>query len=262
LPDLLFYPALGAVAGLLAGLLGVGGGLIIVPALAWFFAAKGFPSAYILHMGLGTSLASIIFTSISSFRAHHRRGAVDWRVVMRITPGIVAGMLGGAWLAGRLDTQSLKIFFSCFLLYAGTQMLLDIRPKPSRSLPGDAGMTAAGAGIGVVSALVGIGGGTLTVPFLTWCNVVLHRAIGTSSAVGLPIALFGAMGYVWQGWGVKLPAGSVGFVFLPALAGIVLGSVLTAPVGAHLAHALPVSRLKKIFALLLYILAARMIGTL
>jgi uncharacterized protein len=260
--DFPIYAALGGVAGLVAGLLGVGGGLIIVPVLAWTFAAQAFPSGIVLHLALGTSLASIIFTSISSFRAHHLRGAVDWTVVRRITPGIAVGMLCGAWLAGQLDTRALKLFFSCFLLFAGTQMLLGIRPKPQRALPGNAGITLAGAGIGGISALVGIGGGTLTVPFLSWCNVGLHRAIGTSSAVGLPIALFGATGYIWQGWLVNLPPGSLGFVFLPALAGIVLGSVLTAPLGARLAHALPVSRLKRIFAVLLYILAARMIGTL
>ncbi len=253
------YIALGLFAGLVAGLLGVGGGLIIVPVLAFIFAAHHFPPEHLLHLALGTSLASIVFTSISSFRAHHAHGAVNWRVWREITPGIVIGTLLGTVLAAQLSTQFLKGFFVLFLFYVGTQMLLDIRPKASRSLPGLLGMFLAGNVIGAVSSLVGIGGGTLSVPFMTWCNVALHQAIGTSAAIGLPIALAGTIGYVSNGLAVShLPAYSVGFVYLPALVAIVLGSVLTAPLGAALAHRLPVKKLKKIFALLLYTLGIRM----
>lgn len=255
----LAYLALGLFAGFVAGLLGVGGGLIIVPVLVFIFTAHHFPDAYVVHLALGTSLASIVFTSISSFRAHHAHGAVDWKVWREVTPGIVTGTLLGSVLAAYLSTQFLKIFFVLFLFYVGTQMLLDIKPKASRQLPGLSGMFAAGNVIGSVSSLVGIGGGTLSVPFMTWCNVQLHRAIGTSSAIGFPIAVAGAVGYVANGWAVPgLPEHSIGFVYWPALAAIAVASVLTAPLGAKMAHRLPVKKLKKIFAVLLYTLGIRM----
>lgn len=254
------YLALGLFAGFVAGLLGVGGGLIIVPVLTFIFAAQHFPDQYVMHLALGTSLASIIFTSISSLRAHHAHRAVNWKVWREITPGIVSGTLLGSVLAAYLPAYFLKAFFAGFLFYAGTQMLLDIKPKPSRELPGRPGMFAAGNVIGAVSSLVGIGGGTLSVPFMTWCNIKLHQAIGTSAAIGLPIAVAGAAGYIANGLNVSgLPPHSLGFVYLPALAAIVAASVLTAPLGAKAAHRLPVAKLKRIFAILLYTLGARML---
>ncbi|HUW50643.1 MAG TPA: sulfite exporter TauE/SafE family protein [Sulfuricella sp.] len=260
----LLYLATGVFAGFLAGLLGVGGGLLIVPVLAFIFAAQHFPEAQIMHLALGTSLASIMFTSVSSLRAHHRHGAVEWRVVRGVVPGIVSGTLAGTVLAAQLSTFFLKVFFVVFLYYVATQMIMNIKPKPSRELPGAVGMFAAGGVIGAVSSLVGIGGGTLSVPFMTWCNLKLHRSIGTSAAIGFPIALAGAVGYIVNGWMVDeaLPAHSLGFVYLPALAGLVVASVLTAPFGAKLAHRLPVARLKKFFALLLYVLGTRMLVSL
>jgi uncharacterized membrane protein YfcA len=253
------YLALGAFAGFLAGLLGVGGGLVIVPVLSFVFALHHFPEAHVLHLALGTSLSSIVFTSISSFRAHHAHGAVNWRIWRGITPGIVTGTLAGAVLAAGLSTRFLKAFFVVFMLYVGTQMLLDLRPKAARDLPGPLGLFVAGNVIGAVSSLVGIGGGTLSVPFMTWCKVRLHEAIGTSAAIGFPIAVAGAVGYVATGLATQgLPAGSLGFVYLPAAVAIVIASVLTAPLGARLAHRLPVKQLKKIFAVLLYTLAVRM----
>jgi len=259
----LLYLATGVCAGFLAGLLGVGGGLVIVPVLVFIFAAQHFPAELIMHLALGTSLASIMFTSISSLRAHHAHGAVNWQVVRGITPGIVAGTLAGTVLAAQLSTAFLKVFFVVFLYYVATQMIMNIKPKPSRELPGVMGMFSAGGVIGAVSSLVGIGGGTLSVPFMTWCNVKLHQAIGTSAAIGLPIAAAGTVGYITNGWRVEeLPSYSLGFVYLPALAGLVVASVLTAPFGAHLAHRLPVAKLKKFFALLLYVLGTRMLLTL
>jgi len=256
----LLYLATGVFAGFLAGLLGVGGGLVIVPVLVFIFAAQHFPAELIMHLALGTSLASIMFTSISSLRTHHAHGAVNWQVVRGITPGIIAGTLGGTVLAAQLSTVFLKVFFVVFLYYVATQMLLNIKPKPSRDLPGAAGMFGVGGVIGAVSSLVGIGGGTLSVPFMTWCNIRLHQAIGTSAAIGFPIAAAGAVGYIANGWGLgTLPAYSLGFVYLPALAGLVVASVLTAPFGARLAHRLPVAKLKKFFALLLYVLGTRML---
>lgn len=256
------YIALGLVVGFVAGLLGVGGGLIIVPVLIALFQAYAIASGMEPQLALGTSLASILFTSISSMRAHHRHGVVEWPLVRRITPGVIVGTLLGALLATLMSAAVLKLCFTVFLFYAATQMWLDFKPRPHRNLPGAAGTTLAGAIIGAVSSWVGIGGGTLSVPFMLWHNLALHRAIATSSAIGLPIAIAGAAGYMLGGWGANLPEYSLGFIYLPALAGIVLGSVLTAPLGARTAHRLPVRPLKRIFALLLYILAIRMVLTL
>ncbi len=255
----LLYPVFGAFAGILAGLLGVGGGIVIVPMLVFLFNAQGFAPQHIMQMALATSLGSIVFTSISSFRAHHRRGAVRWPVVWSITPGILLGTFGGTWIAAWLSTHALKVFFVCFLYYVAVQMLADYKPKPTRELPRTAGMFAAGTVIGVVSSLVGIGGGSLSVPFLAWCNVPLHQAIGTSAAIGFPIAVAGTLGYIVNGWGLSaLPPLNLGFLHLPALLGIALFSMLTAPLGARLAHRLPVSRLKRIFAGFLLLVASRM----
>ncbi|MEW5771502.1 MAG: sulfite exporter TauE/SafE family protein [Pseudomonadota bacterium] len=253
------YLALGLATGVIAGLLGVGGGLVMVPALTWAFAQQGFPAGFNIHMALGTSLAVIIPTSISSMRAHHAHGAVDWSVVRRITPGILLGTLLGGGVAVLLPDRGLRLFFIAFLLYAATQMLLGLKPRPTRGLPGPAGMTFAGGVIGLVSSWVGIGGGTMSVPFQTWCNVGLHRAIGTSAAIGLPIAVSGMLAYMLSGQAASgLPPWSLGFVYLPAFLAIAAGSGLTAPLGARWAHRLPVARLKKAFATLLYLLALRM----
>ncbi|MFV0422400.1 sulfite exporter TauE/SafE family protein [Oleidesulfovibrio sp.] len=251
---------LGAFAGVLAGLLGIGGGLVIVPMLTFSFTWQGVPHEHILHLALGTSMATIIFTSISSMRAHNQRGAVLWYAVKATAPGILVGTFAGAFIASALSTNFLKGFFGCFLLYVAAQMLLDIKPKGTRQLLGSAGMIAAGSGIGVLSSLVGIGGGTLTVPFLTWCNVTIHKAIGTAAAIGFPLAISGALGYVISGWGQPtLPEYSVGYVYLPAMVGIVCASMLTAPVGVRLAHSLPVPRLKRIFAALLIVVGTKML---
>lgn len=253
------YLALGLVTGFVAGLLGVGGGLILVPVLTWAFLEQGFTPAYNIHLALGTSLATIVLTAISSLRAHHGHGAVDWAVVRRLAVGIVFGTLAGALIAARLSDFGLKLFFTVFLFYAATQMLFGLKPRASRGLPGWPGMTAAGAVIGLVSSWVGIGGGTLTIPFLTWCNVRMQTAIGTSSAVGLPIAVAGAAGYAVAGGAAgDLPPWSVGFVYLPAFLAIVAMTWLTAPLGARCTHTWPVARIKRVFAGLLYLLGTKM----
>ncbi len=257
---LLGYAVLGAVAGFFAGLLGVGGGAIMVPVLALMFAAQGFPEAHLMHLALGTSMAAIVFTSISSLRAHHGHGAVRWPIVRTIAPGIVVGTFAGAQLASIVPTRPLAIFFTVFMSYVAFQMLANIKPKPSRQLPGTLGMFAVGSGIGAVSALVAIGGGSLSVPFMTWCNVKMHEAIGTSAAIGFPIAVAGTLGYLVGGWGAGgLPAWSFGYVYLPALAACVVASMLTAPLGAKAAHSLPVATLKKIFAGVILLLLAKMV---
>jgi uncharacterized membrane protein YfcA len=257
---LLGYVTLGLVAGFFAGLLGVGGGAIMVPVLALMFAAQGFPDIHLMHLALGTSMAAIVFTSISSLRAHHAHGAVRWPIVKTIAPGILVGTFLGAQLASLIPTRPLAIFFTVFMSYVAFQMLANIKPKPSRQLPGAVGMFGVGSGIGAISALVAIGGGSLSVPFMTWCNVKMHDAIGTSAAIGLPIAVAGTLGYLVGGWGASdLPAWSFGYVYLPALAACVVTSMLTAPIGAKAAHRLPVATLKKIFAGVILLLLAKMV---
>ncbi len=257
---LVAYMGVGVLAGILAGLLGIGGGLIIVPILVFGLDWQGIPHDHLMHIALGTSMASIAFTSVSSFLAHHRRGAVHWEVVRRITPGILIGTFLGSYIASRMSTSFLKVFFVIFIFYVAIQMLTNHKPKASRHLPGQAGMFGVGNTIGAFSSLVGIGGGTLSVPFMMWCNIEVHEAIGTSAAIGFPIAIAGTLGYLMHGWNVSaLPDYSVGFVYLPALCGIVFASVLTAPLGARLAHHLPVPRLKQVFAVLLIIVGTRML---
>ena len=256
----LMYVLVGVVAGVLAGLLGIGGGLVIVPMLVFCFTRQGIPDDVIMHLALGTSLASIMFTAVSSFRAHHRRGAVHWEVVRKIVIGIFTGTFIGTCIAAELPTRYLKGFFVVFLYYVGVQMLTNQKPRPSRQIPGHTAMFGVGNVIGVVSSLVGIGGGTLSVPFMVWCNMSVHHAIGTSAAIGFPIAVAGSIGYVYNGLTVPgLPELSVGYVYLPALVGIVVTSVMTAPLGVRLAHRLPVDRLKRIFAVLLLAVGTRML---
>lgn len=259
----LAYVLTGAFVGYFAGLLGIGGGMTMVPILTFLFGAQHFPPDHVLHLALGTAMTSILFTSVSSLRAHHSHGAVHWQAVKGIAPGILFGTLTGTVLAGSLSTRPLSIFFTAFVYFAATQMLLNIKPKPTRQLPGKLGMFAAGGTIGGISSLVAAGGAVMTIPFLTMCNVKMHHAIGTSAAVGFPIALAGTVGYIGNGLAQPhLPEYSLGFVYLPALAWLVVASMLTAPVGAKMAHNLPVGRLKKIFALVLYALATKMLTSL
>ena len=254
------YLALGAFAGLMAGLLGVGGGLIIVPVLVWVFHHQGLAEANIMHLALGTSLATIVITSISSVRAHHRRGAVLWPVVWRLTPGIVLGAWLGAVVAHGLPSAVLSRVFAVFVLIVAAQMGFGAKPAPHRNLPGAGGLAAVGVGIGGVSAIVGIGGGSLTVPFLTWCNVAMRQAVATSAACGLPIALAGSVGFMVTGWQApQLPDWSLGYIYLPALVGVAVTSMLSAPLGAKLAHTLPTDLLKKVFAVFLALIGTRML---
>jgi len=257
---LVMYSAVGAVAGVLAGLLGIGGGLVIVPMLVYCFTRQGISYDLIMHLALGTSMASIMFTAVSSFYSHHKRGAVQWTIVRRIALGILLGTFLGSCFAANMSTNFLKVFFVIFLYYVAVQMLMDRKAAPSRQLPGSAGMFGVGNVIGAVSSLVGIGGGTLSVPFMMWCNVSVHQAIGTSAAIGFPIAIAGTVGYIWNGLDAQnLPVYSVGYVYLPALLGIVCASVLTAPLGVRLAHRLPVPKLKRAFAILLFAVGTRML---
>lgn len=254
------YLALGAFAGFFAGLLGIGGGSVMVPLLVMLFSAQQFPAQEVMHLALGTSMAAILFTSVSSVRAHHRHGAVQWTIVARMTPGILLGTVLGTELASRVPSFGLAVLFTVFIFYVAVQMSVGFKPKPSREMPGALGTAAVGFGIGAFSCLVAIGGGVLSVPFMAWCNVRMQTAIATSAAIGFPIALGGAAGYIWNGWGVAgLPAHSLGFVYLPALLALVAASVLTAPLGARLAHRLPVRLLRRVFAGVLLLLALKML---
>jgi len=233
---------------------------VIVPALAWIFSSTGYPGAALMHAAVGTSLATIVVTSISSVISHHRRGAVRWRLLARVVPGLLAGAVLGAAAADHLPTTGLEIFFGCFAILLALQFVLVPRPAPHRDLPGRAGLLASGAVIGLVSTLVGIGGGNLMVPFLTWCNVAIRNAVATAAAGGLPIALVGSTGFVIAGLDAPdLPAWSGGYVYWPAVAGITVTSVCFAPLGAKLAHTLPGPVLKRVFAVFLAAVGVRML---
>ncbi len=257
--EYLLYIPLGIFAGLMAGLFGIGGGLIIVPALVAIFSYLGFDSAITMHLAIGTSLATIIFTSLSSVWAHHKKGAVLWAVFSKLALGIVVGAVTAGFIADAIPSKGLQWFFAIFELYVAIQMTLGFKPDASRELPGNTAMLGAGAIIGTISSFVGIGGGTLTVPFLMWCNTSIHKAIATSAACGLPIAVAGTVGFIISGWGeATLPDYSLGYIHLPSLLGIVSTSVLFAPLGAKLAHRLPVALLKRVFAGFLFLLAIYM----
>ena len=256
----LVYLLLGAVAGLTAGLFGVGGGLVIVPALVFSFAALDVAPGVLTQLAVGTSLATIVLTSISSVRAHHSYGNVDWGLWLRLAPAIALGVVLGVVTAAGMAGSQLQMLFGLFAILLGLQMGLRLQPKPGRLVPGLAGLAGAGAVIGYVSALFGIGGGSLTVPFLSWCNVKMQQAVGLSAACGLPIAVVGCLTNIWAGWGREdLPEYSTGFVYWPAFAGIVLTSTLFAKVGAKLAQRLPEARLKQAFALFLVIIGAQFV---
>lgn len=251
---------LGIVTGFLAGLLGIGGGMVMVPFMTIILSGRGIDADLAVKMAIATSMSTIIFTSLSSVWAHHRRGAVRWDIVQRLAPGIVLGsliaslgvfaLLKGAWLA---------IIFALFVGFSATQMFLNKKPKPTRQMPAAAGQLAVGGIIGFVSGLVGAGGGFISVPFMAWCNIAMHNAVATSAALGFPIAVANVIGYAIAGQGTQgLPPFSVGYVWIPALIVVAIFSFSTAPLGARMAHQLPVDRLKRIFASVLYALAAYM----
>lgn len=251
---------LGACTGFLAGLLGVGGGMLLVPFMTLLLELKGFPSDLIVKVAIATSLATICFTSLSSMRAHHRKGSVRWPVVALLAPGIVLGSIVGAQLAKRLPASFLALLFAAFVGFSATQLLLDRKPKPTRQLPGKPGMAGAGGLIGLLSSLVGAGGAFISVPFMTWCNVPLHHAVATSAALGFPIAAAGSLGYIVAGWNLQdLPPGTLGFLYLPALLVVSIASVAMAPMGARAAYALNRRQLQRVFAGLLYGLAGYML---
>lgn len=252
---------LGLSSGFLAGLLGIGGGMIMVPFITAILSSRGVAPELAIKMAIATSMATIVFTSVSSVRAHHQRGAIRWELVKGLAPGIVLGAaIASVGVFAFLKGSALALFFALFVGFSATQMFLDKKPAPSRAVPGTAGLLSAGSVIGFLSGLVGAGGGFVSVPFMTWCNVAIHNAVATSAALGFPIALANAVGYVLGGAGLsERPPYSLGYIWLPGLLVIASCSVLTAPLGAAAAHTLPVKRLKRVFASILYALAAYML---
>ena len=254
------FLVLGAAVGFAAGLLGIGGGMLLVPFMTFMLTQKGFPKELIVHMAIATSLATIMFTSLSSVRAHHQRGAVLWPVVRMLAPGILIGSWIGPWIGKQMNASMLALFFGGFVTLSATQMLIDKKPAATRELPQAPGMFGAGGVIGILAGLVGAGGGFVSVPFMTWCNVRIHNAVATSAALGFPIALAGTLSNIYFGMRTPgLPEGALGFIYVPALLVVSVASVLTAPLGARTAHSLPVKSLKKVFALMLYALAGYMV---
>ena len=258
---LLELATLGLCTGFLAGLLGIGGGMIMVPFVTVILSGRGVDAELSVKMAIATSMATIVFTSISSVRAHHKRGAVRWDLVKSLAPGIVLGAaIASMGVFAVLKGSSLALLFALFVGFSATQMFLDKKPAANQQIPGPVGLLSAGGVIGFISGLVGAGGGFISVPFMTWCNVAIHNAVATSAALGFPIALANALGYVVSGSHLSnLPPYSLGYIWLPALAVIASCSVLTAPLGANAAHKLPVKRLKRVFASILYLLAAYML---
>jgi uncharacterized membrane protein YfcA len=265
LPDLLFYLALGAVAGGLAGLLGIGGGLIVVAALAWWLPGRGIPAPVLMQVALATALAGIVFTALSSTWAHARRGAVRWPLVAWLAPGLVLGGVGGAIVATWMPSRVLAILVAGYCLLSAWQLAWGpVRAAAHGAAAVGRGLLAgAGLVIGVVSAIVGIGGGSMTVPLLVWRGVAPVQAVATSAACGCAIALAAAAGYALapRAGLATLPPGSIGFVYLPAALVVAAASMLTAPMGARLAHRLPPLRLRQVFAGFLLLIAALMTVT-
>lgn len=251
----------GICTGFLSGLMGIGGGVLMVPVLTFLLSNKGVPNAMAVKMAIATSMATILFTALSSLRAHQRRGAVRWDFVRGMSPGVLLGALvAGAGVFALVKGPQLAVFFALFICFSATQMLLDRKPAPGRSIPGGWGLFAAGGLMGLLAALVGAGGAFIAVPFMTWCNVPMHKVVATSAALGFPVALAGTLGYVISGWSLP-PAvsGAFGYLYLPALVIIAAASVSFAPLGARAAHAMDVVTLKRRFAIVMFVLAGYMV---
>ncbi|ODV12599.1 MAG: hypothetical protein ABT20_03580 [Rubrivivax sp. SCN 70-15] len=257
-PELLLV---GVVTGFLAGLLGIGGGMMLVPILTLVLTHRGVDPGMAVKMAIATAMATILFTSAASVRAHHLHGAVRWDLLRGMAPGIVlGGVAAGAGVFSLLKGQGLALVFAAFVGYSSVQMLRGRPPKPGRQMPGPMGQSAVGAGIGLLSGLLGAGGAFLAVPFMTWCNVPIRQAVGTGAALGFPVAAASVLGYLISGWSLPsaLP-GAFGYLYLPGLLIIVVASMTMAPIGARIAHRSDVRKLRKLFALLLLVLAANML---
>jgi len=255
----LIYLGVGIFVGFFAGLLGIGGGSVMVPILSLMFTSQEFSSDNVVHMALATSMATIIPGGVASAWMHHKHKAVNWLVVKQMLPGILVGTFSGAVIAHFSSTAFLKTFFVGFICFLALQLLFDLKPRSRHALPGTGGMFVFGVVMGVISSFAGIGGAVLSIAFLTWCNFRMHDAIGTAAAIGVPLAIAGTIGFVATGlFDRGLPMWSLGYVYLPAFAGIAITSFAIAPLGAKLAHRMPVVVLRRVFVVFLVALAVKM----
>ncbi|MCG9695931.1 sulfite exporter TauE/SafE family protein [Shewanella sp. Isolate11] len=254
---------LGAFIGFMAGLLGIGGGLIAVPVLLYLLPTVGVYPEHLTHVAIATSLGAIILTSLSSARAHHKRGNVPWPLLKVMLPGLILGALSAGFVSALFSADLLKQTFAMFVILMAIQMVFPFKTAAvERDLPKASFLFLAAMLIAIIAALMGIGGGVLLVPFLCWCGIQMRLAIGFSSVTGACIALFGSVSYVAAGWSAQgLPDYTLGYIYLPALVGIVCCSMLTAPLGAKAASIWPTARLKKIFALLLIVTGLKLVFT-
>ncbi len=257
--EIFLYIVTGAFAGFAAGLFGVGGGLIIVPVLFYIFSTQAYDPQHLMHMAVATSLATIVFTSVSSTLAHHKRQAVLWPLVFILSPGIIIGAWFGGIFASTLDTKVLTSIFAVFELLVAVNLLLQKQPEQHQTNIGNIAATTGGTIIGFISSIVGIGGGTMTVPFLHWFNISMQKAVATSAACGLPIAVIGTLSYIYSGWGLQLTdTAMIGYLQLYALAVIATSSFIFAPLGAKLAHSISEKKLRLSFAFILTLLSITM----
>lgn len=257
---LLLLACVGASAGFLAGLFGIGGGTVIVPIMVWLLGYWGIGGEYVQHLAIGTSFAVMVFTTFSGALAQHRRGAIRWEIVRNMSPMMVLGGILGSMVARYIPAAHLQLVFTVFIYALSVQLLLGFSPKPRETMPGRAMMMGVGSGVGVLSSWVGIGGGTLSVPFLLYCRSTIHQATATSAGLAWPMSVSGAVGYLLAGWSVEgLPAGSIGFWYAPAAAILAMGTVLFAPIGVRVAHRLPAPVLKKAVGWLMFFIATQML---
>lgn len=256
---ILLYPLIGVLAGLLSGMLGIGGGIVVVPGLVIVFTRFAKMQGFSMHMAAGTSLAIMIITAISSIYAHHQRDNVLWPLFLRLLPGILIGVISGAIFASYLPARILEIIFGVFVFLMALRMFLLIKSKPTRKLPDWPWLSLVAFVIGGKSGLLGIGGGAITIPFLNYCNVPMRKASGTSIACTFPIAIVGAISFAITGFHVVTIPYSIGYVYLPAFFGVAIMSLLFAPVGAALASRIDIVLVKRIFGFLLFIVSIKMI---
>jgi len=252
----------GGLSGFLAGLLGIGGGMILVPLMILIFGRLGFNQNILMHMAIATGMASVLFTTSSAVMAHHKYGNINWKIVGALSPGLVLGALvGGSKFFEVINGAWLSLGFAIFIIYSSTQMIRNKAPHSVRGLPGIFGLFTFGVLTGVIASLLGAGGAFITVPFMIWCNIKPHSAMANSSGLGFPIAASSTLGYIYGGWGnLSLPQYSLGYVYLPALLCIVITSMLAAPLGAKVVSGIEVPRLKRIFGLTLLLVALFMLN--
>jgi uncharacterized membrane protein YfcA len=256
----LLYLLIGIIAGTLSGMLGIGGGLMVIPLLAWLLKLQGVSNVLIMHMAAGTSLSVMIFTTFSSLYGHTKRGVKVWNIYRRLILGIIFGTFLGAIFEHFLHSDILEIIFAIFIFIVAIRMLLALKTKASRTLPGHLGMFGMALVIGGKSGLLGLGGGTITIPFLTYCNVPVRNTIAVSAACGFTIAFIGTISYILTGQhATNLPAWSLGYIYLPAFLGIVLTAPLCAQLGAYFSHKIPKQVLTRILGGVLLILAIKMV---